>query len=160
MEIMKYFLLRLVAAVLFLTLSTPNSFAIMRTAEEMPPIDPRLYTEVVAAVKPPLLIGPIVNIRGLESPGQFSESDWSVIIVRLENDNCLGEKCLTLFLTRHEEAIELVAMGQLPAKMAQGDRFPRACDSCGKMAVFFFEDLDRNATRVSVGAGYAFVGTQ
>jgi hypothetical protein len=158
MKFLRNLLLRVIAASALLTFVTPSSFAIMRSAEEMPPIDTRLYTEVVAALRPPLLIGPIVNIRGLEMPVDFSDDDWSVIIVRIEDSNCLGEKCLTLLLTRQDKVIELVAMGQLPAKMAPMDEFVRACDSCGYMAGFLFEDSERIGTSVGVGAGYAFVG--
>jgi hypothetical protein len=160
MKFLRNLLLRVIAASALLTLVTSSSFAIMRSAEEMPPIDTRLYTEVAAALRPPLLIGPIMNIRGLEMPADFSDDDWSVIIVRIENSNCLGEKCLTLFLTRQDNAIELVAMGQLPVKMAPFDRFPRACDSCGRMFGFLFEDSKRSHTSVGVGAGYASVGIQ
>ncbi len=158
MKFLRYLLPRLITPSAFLALVTPNSFAIMRTAEEMPPIDTRLHTEIVAALRPPLIIGPMVNIRGLEMPVDFSDNDWSVIIIRIEDSKCLGEKCLTLFLTRQDKDIELVAMGQLPAKMAPVDEFSRACDSCGLMAAFHFEDSEHIGTRVGVGVGYAFVG--
>jgi hypothetical protein len=130
----------------------------MADAKELPPIEERLYLDVVTSLKPPQIIGPIIYVRGLEMDIPGSDSDWSVIVVRVEDKKCEGEKCLTLFLTRQNDKVELVGMGYLPSKMAVYDSFERACETCSLVAALFFEGASKKQIGVGVGAGYAIVG--